>query len=94
MPKSNEKLIHIVAITHDQKTQWSPQQEKDLQKLIKWLEEHGESLDVAKTDIERWRSYSIGPPEEYRRKMDAEVAEREAREAREKKAAKKPAQKP
>jgi hypothetical protein len=92
MPKSNRKLIHFVASINDnQKAMWSPKQAADYEKLVKWLEDHDESLEAAKTDFRRWESWH-GAPGEFERKMDAEVAEREAREAAEKKTAQKPAQ--
>ncbi len=89
MPKSNRKLVHLVAMQDDdRRPTWTPQQSADYQKLVKWLEDHGESIQKAKADIKRWQSYNTTTPEEYRRKMDAEIAEREAREAHEKAAAK------
>jgi hypothetical protein len=45
--------------------------------VIKWLEDHGESYEAAKADIERWDSWSGAT---FRQKMDAEIAERKARE--------------
>lgn len=90
VPKSNTKLIHIVAMQDDdRRPMWSPQQANDYQKLITWLEDHGESIDQAQVDMKRWQSYNTSTPEAFRRKMDGEIAEREAREAREKAAAKK-----
>jgi Ca2+-binding RTX toxin-like protein len=80
MPKSNRKLIHLVAMQDDdRRPMWSSQQEADYQTLIKWLEDHGESIESARADIKRWQSYNT-TPQEYRRKMDAEIAERVAKE--------------
>jgi hypothetical protein len=88
MPKTNERLIHVVALINDnQRAMWSPQQAADYQKLVNWLESHGESMEVAKADIKRWQSYNSTTPDEFRRKMDAEIAQREAREAAEKRSA-------
>ena len=44
---------------------------------MKWLEDRGESYAEAKADIERWDSWSGAT---FREKMDAEIAERMARE--------------
>ena len=52
--------------------------------LVKWLEAHGESAELAKADIKRWTSWSATTGE-YARKMAEEVAEREAGAARERK---------
>lgn len=79
MPRSNTRLIHIVLGEERRSKAWSPQQRSDYQRLVKWLEDHGESVDEARADIERWRSWSMTTGE-YRRKLDAEVAQRKARE--------------
>jgi hypothetical protein len=52
---------------------------------VKWLEDHGESYEEAKVDIARWDSWSGAT---FRKKRDAEIAERKAGEkaAAEKKA--------
>ncbi|MFN7814139.1 MAG: ankyrin repeat domain-containing protein [Planctomycetia bacterium] len=55
----------------------TPQMQADRDAVIKWLEDHGESYEQAKADIERWDSWSGAT---YRQKMDAEIAERKARE--------------
>ena len=86
MPKTNQRLIHIVVGEEYRKPTLSPQKAADYAGLIKWLEEHGESVDIAKADLKRWQSYHIGGTAEYRRKIDAEIAEREVREAAENKA--------
>jgi hypothetical protein len=74
------KLIHVVAMAEKRRPQWSPQQERDYQNLVDWLESHGESVESAKADLERWGSWHTFNGE-YRRKMDAEIARRKAREA-------------
>ena len=55
----------------------TPQMQADREAVIKWLEDHGESYEAAKADIERWDSWSGAT---FRQKMDAEIAERKARE--------------
>lgn len=79
MPRSNTCLIHIVLGEERRSKAWTPQQRNDYQRLVRWLEDHGESVDEARADIERWRSWSMTTGE-YRRKLDAEVAQRKARE--------------
>jgi hypothetical protein len=61
---------------------WTHQQKTDYQKLVNWLVAHGESIDKAKAENERWQSWSMTTGE-YQRKMAAEVAARKARESRE-----------
>jgi ankyrin repeat protein len=82
-PKTNTRLIHIVAMEERRKSSWTPQQAADYQNLVNWLEAHGESIATAKTDIKRWQSWGLSNGE-YRKKMDAEIAARKANEAREK----------
>jgi uncharacterized protein len=89
VPKSNTRLVHIVVGEERRKPFWTSQQAADYEKLVKWLEDHGESIEQARADNKRWQSW-MTTPVEFRRKMDAEIAEREAREAREKAAAQKP----
>jgi hypothetical protein len=82
-PMSNSKLAHIVAGDEQSRSAiWTAKQKSDFDTLVEWLAEHGESLQQAKADRERWKSWSQTTGE-YRRKMDAEIAERKAREARE-----------
>lgn len=57
----------------------TPQMQAERAAVIKWLEDHGESYEVAKADIERWDSWGRTTGE-YDRKMHAEIAERKARE--------------
>lgn len=82
-PKSNTRLVHTVAIEEQFRSKWTPQQAADYQKLSNWLEQHGESIASAKADIKRWQSWNT-TPDEFRRKMDAEIADRKAKEADEK----------
>jgi uncharacterized protein len=93
LPKSNTRLVHLVAGEERRRLLWAPQQAVDYEKLVKWLGEHGESIEEANADIKRWQSW-IAHTGEYRRKLDAEIAEREARETREKEATKKAEQRP
>ncbi len=99
--RRNNRLIHLVVSEVERtpnqpitrmtprarKLDWTPQQAADFQKLVKWLEDHGESVTDARADIIRWQSWRRLSSGEYRRKMDAEIAERVAREAGEKEAA-------
>ena len=85
-PMSNSRLIHIVLAEERRSASWTPQQAADYQALLQWLVDHGESVEEAKADRERWKSWSQTTGE-YRRKMDAEIAQRKAREARKQRAA-------
>jgi hypothetical protein len=76
------KLIHLVAgKEHSPAGAWTPEKKSGYATLIEWLAQHGESLDQARADQKRWHSWSQTTGE-FSRKMDAEVAERKAREAR------------
>lgn len=80
---SNTRLVHMVIGEERRLPQSPPLQKANYQKLVKWLEEHGESVEEARADIKRWRSW-IGPPG-YKAKMHRkEVADRNIREAWEK----------
>lgn len=80
MTGSNTRLIHIVAGEERRLPRCSEQQREDYRKLVEWLEARGESIDDAKADVKRWRSWF--PSSVYRSKMDAEVAARKAKEAK------------
>jgi hypothetical protein len=79
------RLIHVVVRMEHRLGQYTPEQRAKFHELVKWLEDHGESYEKAKADIARWDSWSGAS---FRQKMDAEIAERKAREkaAAEKKA--------
>ncbi|MCL4854134.1 MAG: hypothetical protein KJZ78_22470 [Bryobacteraceae bacterium] len=78
-PRENSRLVHAVVARQHRTKVWTAQQREDCEKLVQWLTEHGESIEQAKQDQERWKSWSMTTGE-YRRKMDAEIAERKARE--------------
>ena len=73
------QLIHVVAGQERRLHEYTPEQRAGFHELVKWLEDHGESYEEAKADIARWDSWSRTTGE-FRRKMDAEIAERKARE--------------
>jgi len=79
-----QRLIHILARRGRERQGWSPELRQDFDALVQCLEDHGESLQAAKEDIKRWDSFS---GEEFRKKVDSEIAERKRRERQEKKAA-------
>jgi hypothetical protein len=85
VPRENTRLIHRVVEEERRLPHCTPKQRADYQKLLNWLVEHGESVEAARADMKRWASWSQTTGE-FRRKMDAEVAARIAREAEEKKA--------
>jgi hypothetical protein len=57
-PRSNTKLVHIVASVENQKQRWTPKQAADYEKLVDWLEKHGESIANAKADTKPWQSWN------------------------------------
>jgi ankyrin repeat protein len=73
----SQRLIHIVAKEERRLGEYTPEQRTGFHELVKWLEDHGESYEEAKADIARWDSWSGAT---FRQKMDAEIAERKARE--------------
>jgi hypothetical protein len=73
------RLIHFVVLEEQAFRGNEPQQKADYQALLKRLTDRGESIELARKDIARWRSWSR-TTNEYNEKMDAEVAERKARE--------------
>jgi hypothetical protein len=83
------RLIHVVAGQERRLNEYTPEQRAGFHQVVKWLEDHGESYEAAKADIARWDSWSRSTGE-FRRKMDAEIAERKAREKAEAEARKKP----
>ena len=79
--QDNQKLVHlVVADAARREANWTPQQKADHDELVEWLKSHGQSFEDAEADLKRWRTWS-GSADEYRRKMDAEIAERLARES-------------
>ena len=72
-----QRLIHIVVDQERHLNEYTPEQRAGFHELVKWLEDHGESYEAAKADIARWDSWSGAT---FREKMDAEIAERKARE--------------
>jgi hypothetical protein len=74
-----QRLIHIVVDQERRLNEYTPEQRAKFHELVKWLEDHGESYEAAKADIARWDSWSRTTGE-FRRKVDAEIAERKAHE--------------
>jgi hypothetical protein len=72
-----QRLIHIVVKQERRLNEYTPEQRAKFHELVKWLEDHGESYAEAKADIARWDSWSGAT---FHQKMDAEIAERKARE--------------
>jgi ankyrin repeat protein len=81
------RLIHVVVAEEQAFRANGPQQKADYQALLTRLTDRGESIELARKDLQRWDSWSRTTGE-YNQKMDAEIAERKAREkaAAEKKA--------
>lgn len=77
-----QKLVHIVARMDPQLPSYNARQLASYQNLVTWLSDHGESVEQARADIQRWDSWSSA---EKDKNMAAEIAARKEREAREKK---------
>jgi ankyrin repeat protein len=73
-----QRLIHRVVSQERRLSQQPPEQQAKFHELVKWLEDHGESYEAAKADRARWYAWSGAT---FRQKMDAEIAERKARES-------------
>jgi hypothetical protein len=73
------RLIHVVVREEQAFRANGPQQKADYQNLLKRLTDRGESIELARKDLQRWDSWSRTTGE-FRRKMDAEIAERKARD--------------
>ena len=71
------RLIHTVVHQERRLKEYTPEQRAKFHELVKWLEDRGESYTEAKADIARWDSWSGAT---FHQKMDAEIAERKARE--------------
>ena len=91
-PMDNCKLIHHVVEAESRLAALPPDKRTEYKTLLKWLVDHGESIDDARADMKRWQSWSITTGE-YQRKMAEEVSLRIAREAQEKEKSDKEAQK-
>lgn len=77
-PNTNARLVHGVAIKDERLQRMSSQQRKDYDALVSWLEEHGESLEEARRDRERWRSWARAGI--HKQMLEKEIAERKLRE--------------
>lgn len=73
------RLIHFAVLEEQAFRGDDPRQKADYQALLKRLTDRGESIELARKDIERWYSWSR-TTNEYNEKMAAEIAERKARE--------------
>ncbi len=85
-PNNNQRLIHdmlVRGMNFDKMQAWAPGEKQKHEAVLEWLESHGESVEKAREDIARWRSWKTHNGE-FQRNLAAEVAERKAREAAEK----------
>ena len=80
------KLVHVVNRQETLLPNSTAQQYADYQKLVKWLEDHGESIEEAKADEARWKSWGGYGLEKKAKLMEQEKRKRLAKEAREKQA--------
>ncbi len=76
------KLIHTVASEEKRALSSSETKQKKYWQLVKWLEDHGESIAAAKVDQARWKKWieELGP-EKSAKLFDQEIADRLQREA-------------
>ena len=79
--RSNKQLAHSVVMEGKHVDRFTPKQRADYDSLLKWLVDHGVSIDDARADLARWQAAAAAGPERYRAMMDAEVAARKARAA-------------
>ncbi|REK19453.1 MAG: hypothetical protein DWQ37_01255 [Planctomycetota bacterium] len=80
---TNQRLVpFVLADEQNRGHSWSPKHRADFERLLRWLENHGESIEEARQDRERWQSWSMHDGE-FARNMAVEVAGRKEREARE-----------
>jgi hypothetical protein len=72
-----QRLVHIVSKADELLLRTAgPQQRADYDRLVDWLERHGESIDEAKADRARWAKWSDNFTDHRAR----EIAERKRRE--------------
>lgn len=77
-PLSNRRLIHLMDARCDRVGGYErASKNKDFKAVIEWLADHGETLEEAQADQRRWDSW---PKKEWRKRLDAEIAERKAQE--------------
>lgn len=70
------KLTHLIAISDKTISMASPQQKADYEKLVAWLKDHGESLQIAEQDLLRHGSYIDNHSEHERKKLFRQEVER------------------
>lgn len=78
--RQNNKLVHFVLAADRRLPYMTPLQKTQYYQLIKWLEDHGESISQAQADADRWRQWGEYTLEEMSRRHKEEHAQREARE--------------
>ena len=82
----NKKLIHFVVKEEGRQQKLKPKYQEDYKELLKWLVDHGESVEDAREDWKRWSEWLTTKTsyEEIGRLRKQEIAERLAREKAEK----------
>jgi uncharacterized protein len=76
------KLTHVLVRQERLLEHSTATSKADYDRLVEWLEKHGESLQEAKTDEERWASWGAYGLERKGELMDQEVKARLARKQR------------
>jgi hypothetical protein len=85
LPNFNKQLVHIVLEDEQRrKADWSHKQEKDHERLVQWLKDHGVSFEKAREDIARWNEWKKLSPKQFTALRKREVEERIRREDEEK----------
>ncbi len=79
--RQNDKLVHFVLDADRRLPYMTPLQKTQYYQLIKWLEDHGESISQARADLDRWRQWSQYTLEEMSRRHKEERAQRESQQA-------------
>lgn len=77
LERSNMRLVHFVAKEEKVQRPTSPAAAAALKELVAILEDHGESLEAARSDLKRWAERTkVLPPKKVRELREKEVAER------------------
>ncbi len=83
---SLQKLVHFVVREERKNRRWEAKAKADYQSLVQRLTDHGESLDDARKDLDRWQEWGkIYPPEKIKELREREIAERQTRKQAESK---------
>ncbi len=85
--RQNARLIHMVLLDRENVKRLSPRVQEAHQRLLDWLVAHGESLEDAEKDIQKWKGWGSLQDSERMRLRKEETAARKAKETAEQKSA-------